>query len=125
MEHRKMKVAGFGFREAATLTSLRNALDAARDHEGVGAVATLAHKACTPVFIALAEELGVPVRAISMETLAGISTPTRSERIMLRFRTGCIAEATALAGAGFGARLMVRRTVSADGMATAAIAELA
>jgi cobalt-precorrin 5A hydrolase len=55
--------------------------------------------------------------------LAGIATPTQSERIKERVGTGSVAEAAALAAAGRRARLISTRAVSQDRMATAAIAE--
>lgn len=118
-----MKVAGFGFRRAASLASLRCALVAAGGAQGVGILATLAPKAYSPAFMALAEELGFPICPIAADMLPSLTTATFSERIMRLFGTGCIAEATALAAAGQGASLLVSRVVSSDGMATAAIAE--
>ncbi|GBQ27746.1 precorrin methylase [Gluconacetobacter azotocaptans] len=118
-----MKVAGFGFRQAASLTSLRDALAAAGGATGIDALATVAQKAASPALLALAEELGLPIRALAAETLAHVGTPTRSDRVMARFGTGSVAEAVALAAAGAGAYLLAPRAVSADGMAVAAIAE--
>ena len=118
-----MKVAGFGFRRAASLASLRGALAAAGGAQGIGILATLAPKVCSPAFMALAEELGLPICPIGADMLPSLTTPTVSDRIMRRFGTGSIAEATALAAAGQGASLLVSRVLSSDGMATAAIAE--
>ncbi|MFT8674744.1 MAG: cobalamin biosynthesis protein [Acetobacter sp.] len=117
-----MKVAGFGFRRAASIASLRDALAAAGGPQGLDALATLAHKADAPALQALAAETGLPIRAIAAEALADIDTPTRSARIMARFGTGSIAEALALAAAGAGARLLGPRACSTDAMAVAAIA---
>lgn len=118
-----MKVAGFGFRQAAGLASLRDALAAAGGAQGIDALATVAQKAASPPLLALAAELGLPIHALAAETLAHVSTPTRSSRVMVRFGTGSIAEAVALAAAGTGASLLAPRAASADGMAMAAIAE--
>lgn len=118
-----MKVAGFGFRSTATLASLREALLAAGGGDGLAAVATLGDKAEAPAFALLAREFGVAIRAVPAESIAGIATPTRSERVAARFGTGSVAEAVALAAAGGGARLLSPRAVSRDGRATAAIAE--
>ncbi|MDH2380035.1 cobalamin biosynthesis protein [Bradyrhizobium sp. CER78] len=118
-----MKVAGLGFRRDASVASLREALNAAGGSEGLAAVATVSDKADAVALKALALELGLPIRGIPAETLAEIETMTQSEQIAVRFGTGSVAEAAALAAVGRGARLTSARRVSQDRMATAAIAE--
>jgi len=117
-----MKVAGLGFRQAATIDSLRAALNAAGS-TGVGALATLADKALTPALLRLAEELSVPVIPVAAAALAGVETLTQSPRLQARLHTGSLAEAVALSAAGPGSQLLGPRTIAPDGMATAAIAE--
>lgn len=116
-----MIVAGFGFRSQTSLAALENALARAGGPAGVTHLATLAAKA--EGLVALAEKLGVPVIAVAAEALAQPVTATRSGRVQTLYGTGSVAEAAALAAAGPGARLRGPRTVSADGTATAAIAE--
>ncbi|MCA6121440.1 cobalamin biosynthesis protein [Bradyrhizobium sp. WSM 1704] len=118
-----MKVAGVGFRHDASAASLRDALDAAGGAGGLAAIATLNDKADAPALTSLARELGLPICGVPAVMLAGIETATQSELIDVRFGTGSIAEATALAAAGRGARLIAARAISQDRMATAAIAE--
>jgi cobalt-precorrin 5A hydrolase len=118
-----MKIAGIGFRETADISSLRSALMSAGGTDGVMALATVADKAEAQALLALATELHLPIRAIAPDALAAVETLTRSERVAARFGTGSLAEAAALAAAGSAARLLGPRAVSADGMATAAIAE--
>jgi len=118
-----MKVAGIGFRETADISSLRSALMSAGGTDGVIALATAAEKAEAVALVALASELHLPIRAMAPDALAAVETLTRSERVAARFGTGSLAEAAALAAAGAAARLLGPRAVSADGMATAAIAE--
>ena len=118
-----MKIAGLGFRSAAGLASLREALDAAGGVDGITALATANRKAGTAVLQALAAELGLPVRAVAPEALAAVETLTRSHRVLAYAGAGSLAEAAALAAAGPGGRLLGPRAVSRDGMATAAIAE--
>lgn len=118
-----MKVAGVGFSSSATVTSLRDALDAAGGSDGLAAVATVSDKADAPALKVLAQELGLPIRGIPAAILAEIKTATQSEFIKARFGTGSVAEAAAVAAAGRGARLISVRAVSQDRMATAAIAE--
>ena len=116
-----MRVAGFGFRSAATAASLRDALD--RAGGGADGLATSADKAATPVFRGFAGEMRLPVLAVAPESLADQPTITHSPRVAARFGTGSLAEAAALAAAGPGARLLAPRAVSLDKQATAAIAE--
>lgn len=116
-----MIVAGFGFRSEVTYAALLDALEKAGGPEGVTHLATLCAKA--KGLEALGKALDLPVLALEPEALQGQPTLTRSERVEALFGTGSIAEATALAAAGPGARLRGPRTVSADGTATAAIAE--
>lgn len=116
-----MIVAGFGFRSGATLSALKDALAQAGGAEGVTHLATLAAKAEGLAPLGLA--LGLPVLGLDPEALRGQPTLTRSDRVEAMFGTGSVAEAAALAAAGPGARLRGPRAVSADGTATAAIAE--
>ncbi|MFN3576060.1 MAG: cobalamin biosynthesis protein [Tabrizicola sp.] len=116
-----MIVAGFGFRSGATVAALREALTRAGGPGGVTHLATVAGKAGG--LAGLARELGLPVVAVPDAALRGQATVTRSQRVAARFGTGSLAEAAAFAAAGPGARLRGARAVSADGMATAAIAE--
>ncbi|WP_332250772.1 cobalamin biosynthesis protein [Rhodobacter ferrooxidans] len=71
---------------------------------------------------ALAVELGLPLRAVA---LGDLDQPvlTRVPRQPARYGAGSVAEASALAAAGKGARLIGPRAVSGDRQATAAIAE--
>ncbi len=118
-----MRIAGIGFRGAAELVSLRDALKRANGDHPLDAVVTESAKARTGVFRALAAELGVPGLGVPAEDISQMITPTQSERIQDRFGTGSLCEAAALAAAGPKARLVANRAVSGDGMATAAIAE--
>lgn len=120
-----MRVAGLGFRKAADLAALREALMAAGGLGELTALATAAEKAKAPVLLRLAEALGLPVLAVAPDALGRQRTLTQSARVAGRFGTGSVAEASALAAAGPGARLIGPRAVSSDGMATAAIAERA
>ncbi|MGB3148324.1 MAG: cobalamin biosynthesis protein [Paracoccaceae bacterium] len=115
-----MRVAGIGFRGAATLASLIDALE--RAGGGADLLATAEVKAGAPVLQALAAELGLQVQAIGRAGLGAEVTITQSAKVAERFGTGSVAEAAALAAAGPGAQLAGPRVVSADGLATAAIA---
>lgn len=116
-----MRAAGLGFRSAATLESLKDALQRAGGN--VEVLATAEVKAGQPAVLTLADALGLPLLAISRERLAAEETLTHSPQVETRFGIGSVAEAAALAAAGPGARLVGPRVVSGDGLATAAIAE--
>lgn len=116
-----MIVAGFGFRSEVSLAALQDALARAGGALGVTHLATLAAKA--EGLDPLARALGLPVLALDPARVKGIRTLTHSDRVDAMFGTGSIAEAVALLAAGPGARLRGPRAVSADGTATAAIAE--
>ncbi|KIC30702.1 cobalamin biosynthesis protein [Leisingera sp. ANG-M6] len=121
-----MKVAGIGFRSAATAADLQAAL--ALTGAQVDALASVAEKAGAPAMQEFARSIGLPVIALENQDIAGEQTLTCSPRIKARFGTGSLAEAAALAGARHGvpgaqSRLLAPRVVTADGLATAAIAE--
>ncbi|MDG3039763.1 cobalamin biosynthesis protein [Roseicyclus marinus] len=118
-----MIVAGFGFRGAADVASLRDALDRTGHTRQVGLIATAKDKAETPTFQRLAVDLGLPARGVDSADLAAQLTQTVSAASLAARGTGSMAEAAALAAAGPGARLIVARQISADGMATCALAE--
>ncbi|MBL9053503.1 MAG: cobalamin biosynthesis protein [Tabrizicola sp.] len=116
-----MIVAGFGFRSGVTLAALQDALARAGGPGGVTHLATVAAKAAG--LAPLGEALGLPVVAVPPEALKDQPVQTHSERVDALFGTGSVAEAAALAAAGPEARLWGPRAVSANGQATAAIAE--
>jgi len=118
-----MRVAGLGFRRGVEVAALREALDAAGGHHGLTALATISDKAESVAFVLLASELGLPIRTVPADSLGGVETETRSERIAASFGVGSLAEAVALVAAGRDARLVSSRAVSQDRTATAAIAE--
>jgi len=115
-------VAGFGYRTGANQASLRSALALAQaDHPSVTALATPADKAA--LLTPLAEALAVPLIAVSPGQLCAVATTTQSPASLTARHTGSVAEASALAAAGEGARLIAHRHISTDRMATCAIAE--
>ncbi len=115
-----MRVAGFGFRDGAPIGALRDALGLVEQAGGSAlALATATDKAGSAALNDLAAERRLVLLAVPV---AGIATPTRSSRVEALFGTGSVAEAAALAGAGPGAALLVRRMTSPDGMATCAMA---
>ncbi|MCX7276665.1 MAG: cobalamin biosynthesis protein [Burkholderiales bacterium] len=125
MEHNALnklvRIAGLGFRAQATVASLRSALQAAGAH-GISALATAEDKAQAPALLQLAAELGLPLVAVPLADLQQ-QTASASPHAPARYGGHSLAEAAALAAAGIGAQLVTARGISADRMATAAIAE--
>jgi len=112
-------VAGFGFRGGAGGDSGAGALAAT----GRTPQALAAPMDKAPALAALAATLGVPVIGVAPEALAAVRVLTDSPASRAARGTGSVAEASALAAAGPGARLLGPRVVSADRMATCALAE--
>lgn len=117
-----MIVAGFGFREAATESSLKNALARTPGAKQVTHFATVAAKAGNPAFQSFAHSAGVAVVCVDAGTLQAQRTATHSAASLKSYGTGSMAEAAALAAAGPNAKLLAPRVVSADRKATCAIA---
>jgi cobalt-precorrin 5A hydrolase len=122
MERDAVIVAGFGFRKAAGVASLQNALSLT-DGPVPDALATAADKAASPAFQAFAADMGLPVIPVAPEALEGQDTHTQSGPSQAARNTGSVAEAAALAAAGVGARLLTGRVISDDQMATCALAQ--
>lgn len=112
------RVAGFGLRPGAGRQSLLAALRLAAGEDPPDALATIPERA--GALRPLAQELGLPLHLVAV---AGVQTPTRSARVLASHGTGSVAEAAALVAAGPGARLVVGRVTSPDGMVTCAVAE--
>ncbi len=117
-----MIVAGFGFRAGASLSSLRDALArACADSAEPDVLAVPADKIA--LLRLLAQERQVPAVPVAGEALEAAATVTLSAASLAARRTGSVAEASALAAAGPGARLLTARHISSDRMATCAMAQ--
>lgn len=117
-----MRVAGFGFRAGARIASLEAALARAGGAAGLDALATAEDKAAIGPLKKLSVRLGLPLLSIAVDQIATADVAL-SLRAPPRYGGRSLAEAAALIAAGPGGRLIVPRVVSADGMATVAIAE--
>lgn len=117
-----MIVAGFGFTSSATADSLEQAFRATGYDGAPDQLATAADKARAPIMLELSSAFGTPVTAIQPCELEQMQTKTQSLTSQQMRRTGSVAEAAALAAAGPGARLITPRQISADRLATCAIA---
>ncbi len=113
-----MRVAGLGFRSAATVDDLAAALALAGG--AVDLLATDTRKAGAAALAELAARTGLTVRAVDV---SGTETPAQSARVREAFGAGSVAEAAALLAAGRNGRLVGGRVVAPNGMAVAAIAE--
>lgn len=117
-----MIVAGFGFRAGATLASLQAALALAQEGQGpVTCLATVSDK--IDGLRPLSRLLDLPLTALTPEELASVDTVTHSAASHAAYGIGSVAEASALAAAGPGARLLTQRQISPDRMATCALAQ--
>lgn len=117
-----MIVAGFGFSSAATADSLRTAFELASAGHRIDALATVADKRGHTGLAAFTEGTALPLHFVAPADLAGQRTLTCSPRSRATHGTGSVAEASALAAAGPGARLLAPRQISDDRLATCAVA---
>ena len=118
-----MKVAGVGFRDDASLASVQDALARAGAAD-VTRLALAARRAGHPLIAELTAH-GFQVTWVSDRMLSLTDTPTQSPIARRHYRTGSLAEAAALAAARVDhpdARLAGPRAISADRLATAALA---
>lgn len=115
-----MIVAGFGFRASASADSLADAYG--RAGGGAGRLATAADKAQTEAMIAFSTRAAVPLVGVLPGELSKQATLTLSTASQDQRNVGSVAEAAALAAAGPGARLLAPRVISADRLATCALA---
>lgn len=117
-----MIVAGFGFRKEASASSLEDAYGRACASAEPELLATADDKAVAEAFRLFAEEVGLPVKAVPPDILKQQTTTTQSAAAKASYGIGSVAEAAALAAAGPGARLVTVRQISADRLATCALA---
>lgn len=116
-----MIVAGFGFRQAAQLASLNEALERLETY--YGAVDRLAAtQTMWPLIQALGRTRGIAVITVDDDALPTATTITCSRHSLRARGTGSVAEAVALLAAGPGAALLGPRLISADRRATVAAA---
>jgi cobalt-precorrin 5A hydrolase len=116
-----MIVAGFGFRASATKDSLSDAL-ALTAVAHVDAIATPTDKAQSGTLQTFAKTHNLPVLEIDASAMQAVETPTESATVRENRGTGSVAEACALAALN-NAKLTTPRVVSADRLATCAIAQ--
>lgn len=116
-----MMVVGLGLRAAATLEGVQDLFRWLQVMPPL-TLAVPAFRQAHPLVAGL-QAAGFGLVLIPEAKLLGVSTPTRSPRILARFGTGSLAEACALVVAGSGARIIQPRVISADGCVTAALAQ--
>ncbi|MDI5936063.1 cobalamin biosynthesis protein [Halomonas kalidii] len=114
-------VAGFGFRREARLASLIDALERLEaQHGSVDRLA--ATQTMWPQVQELGRTRGIAVIAVGDAALPTAVTLSHSRHSLRARGTGSVAEAVALLAAGLGAVLLGPRLISADRLATAAVA---
>ena len=114
-----MIVAGLGFRKGVTAESLKAALALVGRPD---VLATAEGKETEPGLQDLSAECGLQIMAVSRDLLAAQGIAGAGPSLAL-YRTGSVAEASALAVAGPGARLLVKRMKGPDGKTVVALAE--
>ncbi|WP_300072354.1 cobalamin biosynthesis protein [uncultured Ruegeria sp.] len=117
-----MIVAGLGFSSTATADSLRAAFDKACCGHTVDALATVLDKTGHAALAEFVATTALPLHFVAPEDLAAQRTLTCSPRSGAAYGTGSVAEASAIAAAGSGARLLSPRQISDDRLATCAVA---
>ena len=117
-----MIVAGFGFRASATAASLLDAFAQATGTDRPTHLSAPVDKAAAECLRAVSQYLRLPVVAVDCAQLSATETLTRSAKVLETRGVGSIAEAAALAAAGYGATLAAPRSISNDRLATCAIA---
>lgn len=121
-------VIGLGFRDQATAQSIGEVMRRAVEHAtrpgAATSLAVVVDKAAHPALLAAVEASRYHLQTIAADAMrqADSRIATRSERVIRQRGVGSVCEATALAAAGIGARLVMSRIVSADHAATAAAA---
>lgn len=118
-----MRIAGIGFRSGASLASVLDALDRAGAADVVR-LALAARQAGHPLTAALAAH-GFDLNWVGDSLLSATETLTQSAIARQHYRTGSLCESAALAAARAHdpqARLAGPRAISADRLATAALA---
>jgi cobalt-precorrin 5A hydrolase len=121
-------VIGLGFRDEASAQSIGEVVTKIATlaaMPGVASVlAVLEDKAAHPSLLAAARATRLPIETVAADAMrqADARVATRSAQVEKHRGVGSVCEATALAAAGEGARLVVTRMVSADRHATAAAA---
>ncbi|SDT05588.1 cobalamin biosynthesis protein [Bradyrhizobium canariense] len=121
-------VIGVGFRDEASAQSIGEVLAGVAARSATCGVATvlavLEEKAAHPGLRAAAQATQLRIETVTADAMgvADARITTRSEQVKKHRGVGSVCEATALAAAGVGARLLVTRVVSSDRQATAAAA---
>ncbi|MCJ0905710.1 cobalamin biosynthesis protein [Rhodococcus sp. ARC_M6] len=110
---------GVGFTQSATVVDVVTAVRAvAPEGNSIAGLATVTSKAASPVLIAAADMLSIPIIAFEPEVLAAVTVPSPSWRVEQMAGTPSVAEAAAILAADHG-QLIVRKT-STDAVTVAA-----
>ena len=116
-------IAGFGFRQIATISSLLDALERASNGIEITGLASPTDKCAHKAMRDLSAKLDLPLYPIDPVDLQAKVTPSLSPAALHARGTGSVAEASALIAAGPTAILMRKREISTDRLAVCAIAK--
>ena len=116
-------IAGFGFQNSATEKSFNDLKSKFMLRHNISFVATTSEKSKTKAFVDFARNNNFKIISVSHKDLIGIKTPTKSQNSKKYKDIDCFCEAVALKTAGENSKIIQKREVSDDRLATIAIAE--
>ena len=116
-------IAGFGFQKSVTERSFNDLKNKFMLKYNVSLVATTSEKSKTKAFVDFAQNNNFKIISVSHKDLTGIKTPTQSKNSKKYRDIDCFCEAVALKAAGENSKIIQKRKISDDRLATIAIAE--
>ena len=116
-------IAGFGFQKSVTERSFNDLKNKFMLKYNVSLVATTSEKSKTKAFVDFARKNNFKIISVSQKDLIGVRTITQSDKSKKYKDIDCFCEAVALIAAGENAKIIQKREISDDRLATIAIAE--
>ena len=115
-------ILGFGFRQSATFESFESAVAQILQTLSFDSIAVPADKVVHQMLQDFAQSRSLPIIGVPQSRIFAVKTPTQSEIIRKKRKTGSVAEAAALAILHHPASLLVSRCISEDRRAACAVA---
>ena len=115
-------IAGFGFQNSVTEKSFNDLKSKFMLRYSISFVATTSEKSKTKAFVDFAQNNNFKIISVSHKDLTGIKTPTQSQNSKKYKDIDCFCEAVALKTAGENSKIIQKREISDDRLATIAIA---
>ena len=117
-------IAGIGFKSTVTITSFNELFESYIKRYSAFTVATSKEKAMNAVFLRFVSTNRLKLIQIEEDDIYNIITPSVS-RLSMKFKNvGSFCEAAALAAGGTASKIICKRKISSDRLATIAIAEM-